>query len=126
MSEITPEVAVKQGDWVLFRTDSAYERVKVSIAQAAKVTPKLIRFEGAMYPRQCGRIAVVAAFPDEQSAREVRDAIGGVSGEFERRRRIAEDTRSQRITEALTAANKQIASIISARHALALSKGSDV
>lgn len=121
-----PEVAVSPGDWVLFRTDASYERVKVEVKQASKVTPRLVKFEGDRHPRQCGRLGVVAAFTDETTAMQVRDAIAGISGEFERRRRAAEDERSQRITTALTAANKKIAELIAACRALALSKGSDV
>lgn len=103
----------RAGEWILFRSASGYDRIAVEIKQAEKVTPKLVKFSGS-WPRQCGRLDVVASFVDEETARRVRDSIGGVAGEFERRRRAAEDERSRRVTEALTAANQQVARIIAA------------
>lgn len=102
------------GGWVLFRRPGSYERVSVSIAQVEKVSPRIIKFTGTHYPRQCGVLDVVACLPTKELAERVRDAIGGVSGEFEHRRRAAEDERSRRVTEALTAANRQIEKIVAA------------
>ncbi len=117
------EVVVNLGDWVLFR-NSRYERVAVELRQAAKVTPALIKFEGTLHPRQCNRIAVVAAYPDKARAEQVRDAIGGVAGEFSRRRRVIEDERSEKITAALAKANRAVERII-ARSALSLAEGGE-
>ncbi len=106
------EVEVKPGGWVLFRTGSGYRPLEVEIRQAERVTPKLVRFVGDRWPRQCNRLAVVAAVDSEDAAKRIQDSIAGVSGEFERRRRAAEDERSRRITEARDAAEKQIARIV--------------
>lgn len=113
MADVTP----KAGDWVLYR--GRYERVSVEMQQADKVTPKLVKFTGTGWPRQCAMVAVVASFADKETAARVRDAIAGVAGEFSRRRRAAEDERSKRITQALTAANAQVDRI------LAKAKGED-
>jgi hypothetical protein len=109
MGEVTP----KAGEWVLFRNGS-YERVAVEMKQAEKVTPSLVKFSGG-YPRQCNILSVVASFTDRGVAEQARDAIGGIAGEFNRRRRAAEDERSRRITEALEAANRQVEAILAAR-----------
>lgn len=100
------------GDWVLFRTSTSYERVRVEVRQVAKTTPKLVKLEGRHWPRQCNLLDVVGVVPDKPTALRLQDAIAGVSGEFERKRRAAEDERSRRITEALIAANKQVARLI--------------
>lgn len=98
------------GDWVLFH-GSSYDKVSVELKQAAKITPSLVKFDGS-WPRQCNRISVVAAFADKATAERVRDSINGVAGEFNRRRREAEDERTRRITEALAAANRQVERIV--------------
>jgi hypothetical protein len=105
-------VQPQAGDWVLFR-NSERDRVAVDMKQAAKVTPSLVKFDGG-YPRQCHILSVVAWFADKQVAENVRDSIGGIAGEFNRRRRLAEDERSRRITQALVAANQQVARVIAA------------
>jgi len=105
------EVPVAMDDWVLFRSESSYDPVAVQMKRATQVTPKLVRF-GANHPKQCHRLSVVAAFPKQADAERVRDAIAGVAGEYQRRRRAAEDARSAAITAALTAANKQIARLL--------------
>lgn len=106
------EVIVNPGDWVLFRDNSAYRPIEVRVHRAAKVSPKLIKFEGTNWPRQCNRLSVTAAFPDEQTARQVAQAIDGVSGTFQQKRRNIEDDRSRRITEALAVANRSVERIV--------------
>jgi len=105
------EVAVAEGDWVLFRTDGSYDRVGVEMKRAEKVTPKLVKFSGG-WPRQVSTSGVVAAFSDEKTAKNVRDAIGGVAGEFARRKRKAETDHAARMATVNAAAEKQIAAII--------------
>jgi len=80
--------------------------------QAEKVTPRLVKFVGANYPRQCGILEVVGSFADKATAERVSDSIGGIAGEYERRRRAAQDELSARMTAAITAANQQIARLI--------------
>jgi len=109
----TNEVAVQPGDWVLFRTDSLYDRISVEIKQADKTTPKLVKFMGSRWPRQCSRTGVVAAFADKEAAERTRDAISGVAGEYLRRRRLADEDHTQRIKAAITAAHKQVSAILS-------------
>lgn len=108
MSEVNPNV----GDFVLFRSNGSYERVTVEVKQAAKVSPRLVKFVGTSYPRQCSILEVVASFPDEATALRVKDSIAGVAGEFSRRRRAAEAERTRRVTDALTAANRTVEEII--------------
>lgn len=110
------EVLVSEGDWVLFN-DSGFHPLRVDIKQAAKVTPKLVKLNGLGWPRQCHRLAVVAAVADEQTALRLRDSINGVAGEFQRRQRAAEEERSRRVSEARQAATKQIAKIVAAHPA---------
>ena len=111
--EVEKTVPVKAGDWVLFH-GSSYDPVAVILRQAEKKTPSLIKFKGGGFPRQCNVISVVGAFADKETAERIKNNIDGVAGEFYRRRRAAEDERSRRITEALTAANQQIQRLISA------------
>lgn len=106
--EITPGPLPNAGDWVLFRLASSYHKVAVEMKQAERVTPRLVKFVGAHYPRQCGILEVVASFSDKATAERVRDAIGGIAGEYERRRRSAHDELSARLTAAITAANQQV------------------
>lgn len=101
----------RAGQWVLFKA-STYNQIAVEIKRADKVTPKMVKFDGASWPRQCGILDVVAAFDDEATAKDVRNKIAGVAGEYERRRRLAESEESARILSALTAANKQVARIV--------------
>lgn len=113
---MSKEVQVRVGDWVLFNRDRSYDQISVEIKQAAGVTPKLVKFAGG-YPRQVNRLSVVAAFADKDTADRVRNGIAGVAGEFSRRRRLAEDERSARVTAALEAATKQVARLVAtARH----------
>lgn len=98
------------GDWIVFRSDR-YDAVSVSMKQALKVSPSIIKFDGG-YPRQCHILSVVASFADKSSAERVRDSINGVAGEFGRRRRTIEDERSEKITAALAKANRQIERIV--------------
>jgi hypothetical protein len=104
-------IVPKAGEWVLFR-DSDYAPFRVAIKQAAKVTPKLVRFEGTQYPRQCSLLNVTASFASEEVAKRVAEQIGGVGGKFEKRRRAAEDERSSRITAARAAAEAQVIKIV--------------
>lgn len=111
------EVRPAAGEYVLFRTGSEYSPVTVELKRAAKITPSLVKFDGG-YPRQCNILSVVASFASEEVARNVRDAIGGVAGEYDRRRRVANEQRSAAMTAAITAANKQIAAIVAKATAL--------
>jgi hypothetical protein len=113
---VSDEVQVRVGDWVLFNRDRSYDQISVEMKQAEGVTPKLIKFAGG-YPRQINRLSVVAAFADKDTADRVRNSIAGVAGEFARRRRLAEDERSARVTAALEAASKQVSRLVTeARH----------
>jgi hypothetical protein len=76
------------------------------------VTPKLVKFVGSQWPRQCSILDLVASFKDEGTARRTADSIGGVAGEFNRRRRAANEEKTRRVTEALTAANRSVERII--------------
>jgi hypothetical protein len=106
------EVEVSEGDWVLF-SNGGYRPLDVACKRACKVTPRLVKFEGPLWPRQCNRLSVVASFSDETTARTVANKInGGVSGEYEKRRQDAEDERSRRITAALQTGRDSIAKII--------------
>lgn len=107
------------GEWVLFR-DDRHDPISVSIKQAEKVTPSLVKFSGN-WPRQCHILSVVASFPDKETAERVRDSIGGVAGEYIRRCRSAEDERAARVASALEKANRQVEAIV-ARAALATRK----
>lgn len=106
------EVHVRPGEWILYRESGGYHPIEVKVERAHKVTPHLIKFDRAFWPRQVNRLSVVASFADNETAQRARDAIAGVSGEFERRRRAAEDELSRRITEARAAAEKQVARIV--------------
>jgi hypothetical protein len=104
-------VSVKPGDWVLFR-GSGFERVTVDLAEVAKVGPSLVKFVGKYYPRQCHILSVVAAFPTRDQAVRVQNSIAGIGGEYARRRSATNEEHARRITEALTAANQQIRTLI--------------
>jgi|GEM_PF-2757879 len=99
----------KPGEWVLYRLD---EKVVVRVAQVEKLTTSLVKFKSEFWPKQCYRLSVVASFAEKETAEWVRDSIAGVDGEFRRRKRAAEDERSRRITEALTAANRQVEALV--------------
>lgn len=101
-----------EGDWVLFRNESSYERVAVQCCQAERVTPKLVRFVGSRHPRQCSILSVVASYADKETAERMRDKIAGVAGEFSNRRRAAEEEKSRRVTAALEAAHQSIAKLL--------------
>lgn len=104
-------VVPKVGEYVLYRSDRAYDPVKVEIKRAAKVTAAMVKFDGG-YPRQCSLLSVVGSFASEDLAKAVRDRIGGAAGEYARRKRIADDQRSAAMTAAITAANRQVAAIV--------------
>ena len=114
-----------RGDWVLFRW-SDYERVKVELRQVEKVTPKLVKFAGPCpWPRQCTRLNIVGVLPTKEAGMAAQQAIAGIAGEFEQRRRAAEDERSRRQTEAVAAANRKVDAAIASAIASALAQGGD-
>lgn len=104
---------LKVGAWVLFRDNSEYRPIEVRMKQATKVTGKTVYFD-SQWPKQTSILNVVASFEDQTVATSVLERInGGVSGEYEQRRRSAEDERSRRITEALVSAQARVRVIIS-------------
>lgn len=117
---------VAAGDWLVIRDWNIHVR------QVGKVTPKLFKFGAGSnrYPTQISIDSdrILAALPDRITAERVRDSIGGIDGEFSRRRHAADQERNARVEAAKQARDKAIArlvaSAIEARRAETLQDGS--
>ena len=86
----------------------------INVREIAQVTPKLLRLKRGGYPGQL-RIddkRIIAFLPDRETAMRLKDSIGGVDGEFHRRRAVADQDRNQRVQAAEEARDNAIARLL--------------
>lgn len=106
--EMTTEPQV--GEWIILRDWS------LSVRQVDKITPKLLKLGAGTqrYPSQVfrGDRKIIAVAPDRQIAERIRDGIGGIDGEYNRRRAAADEERSKRVQAADVARQEAIAKLV--------------
>lgn len=109
MEELEP----KAGDWIVYNNVLSCNRFAFNRAQVEKVTPAQIRVASSSWGhRIVKRISVRACLPTQESADLLIQSLDGASGEFEKRRRAAEDEKSRRVTEAMAATAKVVDRLI--------------
>ena len=105
------EVVCKAGDWIVYQR-SDWGGPAYLTAQVVKITPKQIRVEKT-YDRIIKPISVIAALNEKDAADKMKQALDGAVGEYNRRRRKAEDIKSEAITQARQALAKSVDEIVS-------------
>lgn len=90
------------GEWGVVRAAYGHPRVQ----QIAKVTPKLIKFAGLDWPRQCNRSDLLVSLLDKEAAEMVSQSLAGAGGQRDARVRKAQEEFAQRRAAAWDAYEK--------------------
>lgn len=96
------------GEWAVFNDGYSGARVR----QIAKVTPKIVKFSGMNWPRQCWRSDLMAALPTKESAEHLAQALNGAKGTRDDRCRKAHDEFCARKAAAWAAYEKAAAKLV--------------
>jgi len=116
----SPEASIPSaGDWVIIRNWG------LVIRQIDKITPTLYKLGAGSqrHPTQIrrGDRTIVCCVPTREIAEHLVQSIGGIDGEYRRRKQSADDDRDTRVAQAVEARDKQVAravaSAIEARRA---------
>lgn len=114
---MTPDIATiaaglseagKPGDWVVFDAGWAASGSVYRAREVAKITPKLVMLERGGHPGQITRVGAIAFFPDREAANLACQALAGIDGEYQRRRKAAQRDFEARCALAAEAKGKAI------------------
>jgi hypothetical protein len=89
---VVPTSVPNAGEWAVVRASYGHPCVQ----QIAKVTPKLIKFAGLNWPRQCNRSDLLVSLPDKEAAEFVSQSLAGAAGQRESRVRKAREDFDER------------------------------
>lgn len=110
------DLNIVPGSIVVIRESTSYSWGRFWSAEALAVTAKLVKLKqepGIWAGRQVRREQVLLAAASKEEADRICQALDGIRGENERRRKIADDARVAAIVAADAASDKQMAALLS-------------